>query len=532
VQNQLLLLDKREPSDLAAERNYATPGPRFVACTPADPKDALAVPEMSFSAPPEVREAAFPDLRALRDETWSLTWEGSLTFDPRALSSPGPSTRIATIPVDRSGMRIFDPARPFCALGAQDFDIVQLFGCDPTRGDRDCAPGDTCYVDPLAASGSAGTCLAEDRLSQLASTCHAFLVSNKRYAIATSTADVLHLRERRWVLDTTPVDGCTGADQCVELANLDDNLRIKDRVPLDTMDRNTEDNNLAPATYACEADPSRPPGPSRCMMTCTPNPDKPDAGCETQPGTVCSADGFCVEGAIPAAACVAGLQRYQVRASEAFVVSGSTTGYLHSVIESGDGRCVLNDGTDPTRPVNPLEVGRIPLNVYQDPADNQWKPLPACTADGLTDVLPNPCLATMPVSEMVPRYQPGTCTVADASVLETRDDQVIRFRNPAFTFNLATPWYPGDAMCYRDRLGTLGKIPTVSSGYQVQITLTGGLYPVVTSPSVYPSSVVRGPHETVWTIDEGEYLPSGSITTVRGQVWEYDPVTASGALLQ
>jgi len=475
------------------DKGYVLPGIRRIECVDGTDGEATAISSLSFSAPIDQRDLAFPDWRGLRlNETWNLTWEGSLSRDESDEAIDGPIDHSGVIARDGQQMTVTDPSRPFCAAGAQPYDIVVLSGCDPSVGDAECRIGETCYVHPDATFGS-GTCLPVDEADLLAGTCRDFLISQRRFSIVEADAGELRVVPRRRVLAASPLDGCVDDAQCVTLAQYEASLAA-DTHPIDDTTPPSE------RTYACEADPSRAPGPDRCVMTC-----EADADCEA--GTRCDG-GYCVEGVIPPAACATGVQRYQVRAGDAYAVIGNATGYLHPIIEDDStGACVV----DPT--ASPLLIGRLPLTA------------PPCTGDGFTDLLPNPCSVTVDHTELVPDYETGSCeTETDNGELITRDAPAIRFRNPGLTFELVDPYYPGDAMCREDRAGTLGMIPVSVSRHQLEFTITQGFFTKRADlPSVFPVNVVRGPEQSIWVIDEGDNVPDASSSlSTRGQVFRIE----------
>ena len=445
-----------------------------------------ALPDTSFAALDAVRLHTFPDLGAVLSEDWHFTWEGQLSRDRTDGASviDGPVIRTGVLDIGGGGISMTDPAMPFCAAGVEPRDIVTLRGCDPARGDAQCSVGETCYSHPDATVAT-GSCLPIDRVESLAATCRDYLVSVRRYTVVETFAGRLSLRERARELRTTPVDGCTSTAQCQDLAKFDATL-TSDAHPV-------ADTTAAPSfSYACQADPYRTTAANRCVMTC-----ERDSQCAA--GTLCRA-GRCIEGVVPAPECAAGLQRYDLRASEAFVAIGSVTGYNHPVVEDGSGRCIVNPAA------NLRERGRIPLAA------------PPCTGTGPDGPTPNPCSLSVEQTELVADYTPGTCTIAnDAGKIVTRTTQGIRFRNAGMDLTLVDPTYPGDAMCRGDRGGSLVNVPTVTPALDLQFHVAAGFQVQVAGDAAsQPSNVVRAPDNSIWVVDSGDIR--NSTTDVRGQL--------------
>ena len=106
--------------------------------------------------------------------------------------------------------------------------------------------------------------------------------------------------------------------------------------------------------------------------------------------------GYCVEGILPPLECVQWVQRYQVRAGDAFALVGEDTGFLHNrIVDADTGECV--DRPEPS----PFNVGRVPLRA------------PECTDDPATG--PNPCSTVVShVETYVPfEVAAGTCVPQD-----------------------------------------------------------------------------------------------------------------------
>ncbi|MBZ0238060.1 MAG: hypothetical protein K8M05_37460 [Deltaproteobacteria bacterium] len=502
------------PASIATVKLFSMPYVRQLECRAASASDLdLALPEVMYANTAEVRDQVFPDLRALRfEETWSFQWEGSLSIDNPSSAVDGPVVRSGKVTIGGGSISVQDAAHPYCAAGIEPYDYVQLRGCDPAQGDRQCGLGETCYVHPDATIAT-GSCLPTDRVAQLAGACRDFLVSVRRYAVQQATSGQLVMSERRRVLRTTPITGCTSVTQCEQLADYEATLTSD----LDPFAQEPQDDAR---TWACEPDPTRSPGINRCQQTCTES-----SQCDA--GTVCSG-GYCIEGTIPPEACVAGLQRYSLHATEAMVAIGTRTGYLHGVTEGAGGQCVK----DPN--ANPLLTGRIPLNV------------PACTGEGFDVVTPNPCRTTIAHTELVPNYTGAappapTCQIGTPpGVMRTTMVDAIRWKNPLMTLHIVNPTYPGDEVCKYDRGGGLVDVPHVFPGYAFTFRVIAGFSPQTAGGlAILPSKLVRSPDGAVWIIDEGDSDPSAidapptGAPNYRGQIIRVDPdAVASGTVIR
>ena len=139
---------------------------------------------------------------------------------------------------------------------------------------------------------------------------------------------------------------------------------------------------------------------------------------------------------------------------------------------------------------------------------------------------PNPCQLTVDQSEFQPTFQADSCEAGEPDeTLVTRPATAIRLRNRAMTLTIVDPTYQGDLRCNGDRGGSLVGIPLVSAGYQLAFRQTAGFQPKSLKgvlPS-FPVKVTRGPSESIWIIDEGDFL-STSITqaSTRGKVYRVE----------
>ncbi len=492
------------------------PGIRQVLCQGAD--ETRPVSELQFPAPTDVRLQEFPDLRALRgDENITLTWEGTLSADTASTAVDGPVVREAQMYGDANDLRIDDQTRPFCAAGVQQWDVVQLRGCDPTNGNADCPIGYVCFVHPESKVANLGACELTAEAERLADACKPFLTSLRRYTVGKSTSGELVLLPRKHELYTTPIDGCTSSSQCQTLAN----YAAGNPSQANPIDPTVTD----PHTWSCEVDPLRAPeldamgAPlKRCVETC---PTGMDSDCNA--GSVCQ-NGYCMDGVVAPQACINAPQKFELRAGEAFTVIGSKGGYVHPTIADASGNCIV----DPK--ASPWQVGRVPLRA---PAcDPTADPLTGRKPDGTLDA--NPCELTVDQTELQPNYVPGTCTLAATQTqLVTRQAQAIRVHLRGMTLTLVDPTYPGDQTCIGDRMGGLGNVPLVAPDYQIAFRLASGFIPLTLSLSQLslPIKMVRMPRtpsstsasEAFWVIDSGDFLSTSlSESSMRGKVFRVE----------
>ncbi len=466
-------------------------------CTSNDePPLRSTVSELSFSASTSTRELSYPDVKGIASEQWTLTWEGLISRDVSTVAVDGPPTRIGTVVVG-ADTRVVDSTGPYCRTGVEPYDMLDLIGCDPGRGDAECGLGQTCFVHPETTTViTRGMCLPSADVDRLTGLCRDVLTSRRRYTISETYKGVLVLRERRRVLRTSPVEGCTAVSECDAAFDVERALLVAEH-PVDLVLEPPE----RTFTWACEPDPSRKTTANVCVMACTANDQ-----CED--GWVCGSADRCVEAPLPPAECVAELQRYQIRVGEAFSVIGVSSGFLHTrIADESTGECV----DDPDG--NPLLIGRLPLQA------------PPCLADGPGDVLPNPCSVDVEHSENLVGYtfSGGECIADEAGItLMTRTAPAIRFQNPGLRFHLVDPTTRGDKNCFGDRAGDGPAYATVWPNYQLQFRTTGAFFPmfVTNVRTAFPISITRGPDGGLWVMDQGDVIGSGSS---RGRVIRVDP---------
>jgi hypothetical protein len=497
----------------------------------------FSVSQIEFGASQATRNIVFPDLRAIQNEGWTLTYEGTLSQDGSFTTVDGPPIRDGRMIVDSSGMRIIDDSKPFCDMGVEPFDIVEFRGCNPGLLDADCPAGYTCFIHPKSNIGF-GTCMLKAEAPRLTDACQDFLTSLRRYTVGSdanghTAAGSMILLERQHDLANTPVHGCISDDQCNALAK----LAVTIDPSADPFDANT--------SWRCRTDPLRAPvnadpaANKRCVQSCTPprNPgDSPSPPfCAT--GMVCRPDapgsttGVCMEGIEPPQACVNGPQRYDLRGSEAFVLIGVRSGYIHPFVkDAASDACIVDPNLkDPEK----ILLGRVPLRA---PSGAEW---PTCEdVNPFTGVQSNPCAGIVdqfdnqPIVETNCEATPPALAVQDDSHnFMTRHVPALTFRTPGMFLTLVEPVKAcqldtGDAQNPRAEV----TMPLAVTGYSVSFTQKASLSPstLPLTGQVLPVKIVRGPTESMWVVDYGDVVSDG-ITQVstKGRVFRVESVNTN-----
>jgi hypothetical protein len=210
-------------------------------------------------------------------------------------------------------------------------------------------------------------------------------------------------------------------------------------------------------------------------------------------------------------------------------VIGSRSGFVHPIIADTAGRCIR----DPA--ASPLSIGRLPL-VPRDATGA----VRLCDPGGGFE--PNPCATMVTTTDVLPIYSdPAACVLSQEEPkvkLEAREAPAVRFRNRGMTFTMVDPYYPGDRTCITDRQGNLGQIPHVVTGYTMTFRQVGGFVPLQALTALagedrpsFPVKVVRGPVNTLWVVDEGDFLSaSTSSPSTRGKVMRIEPLAPGGGV--
>src|SRR5262249_48240511 len=117
--------------------------------------------------------------------------------------------------------------------------------------------------------------------------------------------------------------------------------------------------------------------------------------------------------------------------------------------------------------------------------------------------------------------------------LEQRSAPAIKLRTRGMTLTMVDPYYPGDTMCPLDRGGVqdpsvvkgVDRVPVVYPGYELTFRQTAGYTPLTLSAiaPVFPVKVVRGPSDSIWVIDDGDFLSTtGLEASTRGKVFRIE----------
>ena len=514
------------------------------------------VSDLQIGADVITRDEAYPDLRSTRSENWLVSWEGPLSNDTLLTAIDGPQVRTAQMSIDSLGLHLTDTSRPYCEMGVEPFDVVQLRGCNPVNGNAECPSGYTCFVHEDNLVTGLGACMLTSEAPRLAAACKDFLTSARRYTVSRAESGELTLLPRKHVLATTPIDGCVDHAQCKVLADYAEKLR-NDGQPFELA--GTTDSH----TWQCRLDSQRAPvnddpTAKRCIEVCAKTDDcEPGSVCIDATGAVQTdgtavQDGTCMESVAPSQSCINGPQRFSVHAGEAFTMVGLASGYIHSVVERG------GDGADKhvcevRKTPGSLDVGRIPLHAPPcadpatvDPATGAFKP-----DSGLVGFEPNPCSTTVTQVDDFPNYvtmdagSPNRCTRNEEpeTIALPRQAPAIKLRTRSMTLTMVDPYAPGDAVCIGDRAAGLGKIPQIvvapldgdtpfGFNYRLSFDQRAGYLPLPLAPGLllpaFPVKVLPSPGGGIWVLDNGDFLATrvGEVST-KGRVYRVELLNLS-----
>ncbi|HKA86398.1 MAG TPA: hypothetical protein VKE22_01995, partial [Haliangiales bacterium] len=447
--------------------------------------------ELSSLAPRELRSALWADATLVSPgETFTVAWEGSLAAGDLRSQKTGGRVTIA----DGGRMQLDASGANLCGLGAQQGDIVRLLGC---AINADCAVDETCYLHPQAPVGVSGMCIPRDKVIEFSADCQSLLTSVRRYTIVDITDEGAVIAPRPRTLPETPLAGCTDTSQCEAIQE----KVLSAREDAAGQARGTR----ARHAYACETDGPM-GGSPRCIEVCD-DQTACELGttCERSPG---QAMGRCLLGPMPPPKCIERLQRYELRAGEAFTVVSSVAGYRNrAVVDPGTKACVV----DPQK--SPLLVARFGRNE------------PPCADTGGTAISPNPC--TLPPAVI----DPADCTnviggfaepVALTSGVCYRPTHAVRIRTPGVSFDVVDLSLPLD--------GFPGvRYSPIQFGYGFQVQVAGGGSPFIETAiqANLPSRLRRGLRGSLpWVIDSGSSPVAGG---TRGQIIQLIGNASGGA---
>ena len=452
-------------SDTGTDGDPFAPGLRRVLC----PSSVENAPYMlQASADPAIRRQAFTDLEKVAprsvasgtstNEAVVVVWEGQMSFDTARDRRGGGklSARSSTV------LDLAAPGGMLCSLGGKVGDIVDLLGCE---ADGDCAFDEKCVFHPDSPQGLPGMCAPRDRQIEYQSDCRDLLVSQRSYTVLELYQDRAVITPRPEILPGTPVEGCTTSEQCVDIEAV-------------LLERAEEAQELPPGTfqrhrYTCERDVAM-GGPRRCLAAC-------DVDEDCTEGSICVA-GRCMLAPVPSPECMAGLQRYELRGGDTFMVLSSLGTFEHRQrVEEGTGRCVEDTSKSPL-------IGNRIRRIEPD-----------CQGEEVSIVAPNPCHLpnlTEPVE-------------VDGFFTQMRPSYGMRIRSPGLTIDVSDV-----AARLREFPSVL--ISNIPTGFAFQLDIVGGFAPFTFALSAaLPERIRSAPDGSVWVVDSGD--ASGGLT--RGQVF-------------
>jgi len=483
-------------------------------------------PAISSCASSGARSIAIYDPDHVRNETWDLSWEGVIPGTTRSTLTPGQTLG--------NGADVFtDPGGSWCSRGVKAGDKLQLNGCST---DADCDYTQTCVRDPgQPPEVPNGLCL--DRTAPnnqapadptVANDCSILLRAFKRYRIlhayqgkplptSNEVSDWLRIGE---IYEPEHPDFTHACDPAVQHV-CDDVLLVGPKdpngIPL-----------VLPTSCLQDSD-----GQHRCLRGCDPN-------AADLLGRSCAADYLCVgpgQSMVPSseagrcmrapvngalfAECLKELQPYELHAGEAFLVSGSASGYLNDFEPDPTTReCVVPPVSSP---FVRLHQGRIPLGGAAGltwcppPSDPRHLVDPLAPLDpslpnvclDLGDVAPASCTPGVTPTAMCPICLPRSDVPAPGGFcVDPTQPRRIHFENIYYAIELSVPTHP-----------TTGIIPADTT--DVKFIVVGGGFPLTAALGVdaqaqQPRAIVTAPdRQTVFVVDEGK---ASAATGLRGQL--------------
>jgi hypothetical protein len=425
----------------------------------------------------------FVDPYRAQNETWTLSWEGVIPGTARPLGRP------------LAGGKFVDPAAAFCGRGVRAGDVLLLTGCN---SDSDCDLEQACTRDPSAPLDvTTGLCL--DRLNKnpslvptpaLLQACGPILRARRRFRI-------LSARQGVTAVDPNAPAGMDVSDQ-LALAELYQPESVDDTHTC-TSDADCSDVCMpvidpngttvtAPASCLLDSD-----GQKRCLRGCDPAGDA-RCGQDYQCTTSSLGDARCLRAPLDdnlITRCLTELQPYEIHVGNAFLVSGTGSGYLADVVPDPVSReCTV---PSPASEYARLRQWRIPIHP------------PLCSAQ---------------VTASAPLTPNGYGTPAACEVPGFGASRVIHYENPIFTLLLDL----------RPRLPPIDTF-VPPDGLQLSFIVVGGGRPLAIGLGVESSlplaqqpraAVVAPDGQTVYVVDEGK---QSTATGLRGQLLRFSSIS-------
>jgi DNA-binding beta-propeller fold protein YncE len=428
-------------------------------------------------------DVAFPDVSAVRDESWTISFRGTL-----------PGSLRATGNIDASGSAVEDRAQVFCELGTQPGDFFILTGCVL---DSQCAVGEVCVSDPVAPAAVTGLCFPEAEAETKRTECYGFLSTIRYYRVARAYSDLLQLAPAYEIRNLPggcdPTLGAPADERCNAAAPTD-----------------MPEPDATKRHYRCEAVPWPSPAPGECVRDC-------DEGRLCGEGYACdAASRRCVAGPVitPEAksACLGELVNYALQAGDGYTVYGNyqgtaITGFLHRIVRSD-----TKDATDHYPCVDKLDLTTDPVERARLVLEQGRIPLlpPPCTVDPLQSwpPAPNPCRVDGVDEEYL--------FVEGSSAPETDKRGVkVYYANPVVNV--------GFLLGRVDEEAGLVVNPPPSFAYAIEFDVGGWYIPYSVSAAAFlPETVVAGPDGYIYVVDSGLDIATSGL---RGQLLRLDPST-------
>ncbi|MFI5288064.1 MAG: hypothetical protein ACHQ17_00360 [Polyangia bacterium] len=471
------------PSTLAVDGGAAQPTPPSDLGAPVDAGVALPglVTEINSFQRPET--IAFYDPDHVRNETWSVAWQGLIPSTDRSLGRMVPGELADAGAPPTALPMLVDNGAAFCTRGVQQGDQLVLDGCTK---DTDCDFAQACIRDPGAPKDVPnGMCLDRDPTLQAAEkkdcspllrSPRTFQISSARQGAALATGevtDVLQIQDIDEEPDELdPVDCTTSGDACPILIGAATDAHGQ---PVDL-----------PTT--CE---KMPDGSHRCVRMCSTDAklaaDSPERLCggDFVCGLSVMNDQRCMLGPLDpelfearsqgGSGCVRELQNYEVH-GQAFVVSGSVSGFLSDLEPDPTTReCVVPPISSP---YVRLHQPRIPVALSQ-----------------LT-----PCPSGVDIFSSMSGV-PAACLFSDGP-----KGREIHFENPYFAIGVVVP-----AAQLVPPMKTVLSFNVIGGGAPLSVPL------IIDAQAQQPMAVVTAPDRaTVYIVDEGK---SSVATGLRGQLF-------------